>query len=195
MVELADQLPPKLGATIRWLLKIKSAFLMISTFILALTFFLVVVLRYGLETDLFAYEEWLLPMCFWLFFIGSAVGTYEDSQIKADILESRFKNPRFIWWRKVALTSFELIVTLFLVYYAVEMLIDEIETYPNWQATIALRIPFFVPRFGIFLGFVFMAFYSALHLYVLLRLGARAVSDRAEPTPIGAEIKTGADQW
>ena len=195
MVELADHLPPKLGATVRWLLKIKSAFLMVSTFILALTFFLVVVLRYGLETDLFAYEEWLLPLCFWLFFLGSAVGTYEDSQIKADILESRFKNPRFIWWRKVALTSFELIVTLFLVYYAIEMLIDEIETYPNWQATIALRIPFFVPRFGIFLGFVFMALYSALHLYVLLALGTRAIADDPETQAAHAGNEGEAEQW
>lgn len=180
MVELADQLPARLGATVRRLLQLKSAFLMLSTFVLALTFFLVVVLRYVLETDLFAYEEWLMPLCFWLFFLGSAVGTYEDSQIKADILESWIKNVRVIWWRKVILTVFELIVTCFLIYYAVEMLIDEINDYPNWQSTIALRIPFFVPRFGMFVGFTFMAFYSALHLYVLMKLGTEAVTARMD---------------
>ncbi|MEM7544997.1 MAG: TRAP transporter small permease subunit [Pseudomonadota bacterium] len=180
MVELADQLPPRLGQTVRWLLQLKSVFLMLSTFVLALTFFMVVVLRYVLETDLFAYEEWLMPLCFWLLFLGSAVGTCEDSQIKADILESWIRNVRMIWWRKVALTTFELIVTCFLIYYAVEMLIDEINDYPNWQSTIALRIPFFVPRFGIFVGFTFMAFYSALHLYVLMKLGTEAVTARMD---------------
>lgn len=176
MVELADQLPPKMAATVRWMLQIKSAFLIVSTFILALTFFFVVVFRYILESDLFAYEEWLLPLCFWMFFLGSAVGTYEDSQIKADILESWFKNPVFIWWRRTILTSIELIITIFLVYWAVLMLRDEIASYPQWQSTIALRIPFFVPRLGIFVGLVFMAFYSALHLYVLLKLDLDAVS-------------------
>lgn len=179
-MELSDHLPAKLGATVQWLLRLKSAFLMLSTFILALTFFMVVVLRYVLETDLFAYEEWLMPLCFWMFFLGSALGTYEDSQIKADILESWIKNVRVIWWRKVILTAFELIVTCFLVYYAVEMLIDEINDYPKWQSTIALRIPFFVPRFGMFLGFLFMAFYSALHLYVLLKFGAGAIKARMD---------------
>lgn len=179
-MELADKLPAKLGMTVQWLLRLKSAFLMLSTFILALTFFMVVVLRYVLETDLFAYEEWLMPLCFWMFFLGSAVGTYEDSQIKADILESWIKNVRVIWWRKVVLTTFELIVTCFLVYYAVEMLIDEINDYPRWQSTIALRIPFFVPRFGMFLGFSFMAFYSALHLYVLFKFGTGAITTRTD---------------
>lgn len=175
MPELADQLPEKLGRTVRRLLQLKSFFLMVSTFILALTFCIVVVLRYVLESDLFAYEEWLLPLCFWLFFLGSAVGTYEDTQIKADILDGWIKNIRVIWWRKVIITTFELIVTCFLIYYAIEMLVDEINDYPRWQTTIALRIPFFIPRFGIFLGFVFMAFYSALHLYILLKSGISAI--------------------
>lgn len=175
MPELADQLPANLGRTVRRLLQLKSFFLMVSTFVLALTFCLVVVLRYVLESDLFAYEEWLLPICFWLFFLGSAVGTYEDTQIKADILDGWIKNIRVIWWRKVIITTFELIVTCFLIYYAIEMLVDEINDYPRWQTTIALRIPFFIPRFGIFLGFVFMAFYSALHLYILLKLGIGAI--------------------
>ncbi|WP_299083122.1 TRAP transporter small permease [uncultured Ruegeria sp.] len=175
MIELADQLPPKLGQTVRRLIKIKSAFLMLSTFILALTFFMVVLLRYVLKSDLFAYEEWLMPMCFWLFFLGSAVGTYEDSQIKADILESWLTNPTIVWWRKVIITSVELVVTCFLIYWAILMLRDEIASYPQWQTTIALRIPFFVPRLGIFVGFSFMAFYSALHLYVLLKFRTAGV--------------------
>lgn len=191
MIELADQLPPKLGVAVKRLLKIKSFFLILSTFVLALTFFLVVVFRYVLESDLFAYEEWLLPMCFWLFFLGSAVGTYDDTQIKADILEEWFTNPRTIWLRRVILTSIELIVTIFLVYWAVLMLRDEIASYPQWQTTIALRIPFFVPRLGIFVGLVFMALYSALHLFVLLKLGTDAVIQHRASDPYSDHIVEG----
>lgn len=187
MIELADQLPPKLGVTVKRLLKIKSFFLIISTFVLALTFFMVVVFRYVLESDLFAYEEWLLPMCFWLFFLGSAVGTYDDTQIKADILEEWFTNPRTIWLRRVIITGIELIVSIFLAYWAILMLRDEISSYPQWQTTIALRIPFFVPRLGIFVGLFFMALYSALHLYVLLKLGVDAVTQKATAAEETAE--------
>lgn len=194
MAELADQLPEKLGRIVRRLLQLKSFFLFASTFILALTFCLVVVLRYILESDLFAYEEWLLPLCFWLFFLGSAVGTYEDSQIKADILDGWIKSIRVIWWRKVIITTFELIVTCFLIYYAVEMLVDEINDYPRWQTTIALRIPFFIPRFGIFLGFVFMAFYSSLHLYILLKLGINAIPTKRQIHSITPSVDQGASQ-
>lgn len=175
MTELADHLPRGLGATVKTMIRIKSYFLSVSTFILALTFFFVVVFRYILHADLFAYEEWLLPLSFWLFFLGSAVGTYEDTHIKADILESYIKNPRTIWLRRVTLGVIELIVTLFLIYWGILMLIDEIASYPQWQTTIALRIPFAVPRFGIVLGLTFMAFYSALHLYVLLKGGTAFV--------------------
>jgi TRAP-type transport system small permease protein len=171
MTELADYLPRRLGATVKTMIRIKSVFLSISTLILALTFFFVVVSRYILHSDLFAYEEWLLPMCFWLFFLGSAVGTYEDSHIKADILESYIKNPRTIWFRKAALGTIELVVSAVLVYWAILMIYDEVSSYPQWQTTIALRIPFFIPRMGILVGFSFMTFYSALHLYVLLRFG------------------------
>lgn len=184
MIELCDQLPEGMGRWVRRMIVWKSAFLSLSTFILALTFFLVVLLRYVLHADLFAYEEWLLPMCFWLFFLGSAVGTYEDSQIKADILESWIRNPRLIWCRKVLLTGFELIVTLFLVWWAILMLVDEISAYPQWQTTVALRIPYAVPRFGMFVGLSFMALYSALHLYVLLRLGTSSVVERLDASGI-----------
>ena len=60
---------------------------------------------------------------------------------------------------------------LFVVYWAYLMLADEIASYPGWKTTIALKIPFFIPRVGIFLGFVFMAFYSALFLYLLWKVG------------------------
>lgn len=184
MIELADQLPPPIGRTVKRLIQLKSVYLIISAFILALTFLMVVLMRYVFHSDLFAYEEWLLPLCFWLFFLGSAVGTYEDSQIKADILESWIHNPRIIWSRKVFITAVELIVTLFLIYWSILMLVDEVNSYPQWQTTVALRIPFFVPRVGMFLGFVFMALYSALHLYVLLKLGTRSVIERMDASGI-----------
>lgn len=177
MPELADRLPPKLGTLVRRMVAIKLTISAIATLILPITFFLVVVFRYILHRDLFAYEEWLLPISFWLYFLSSAVGSYEDSQIRADILESYFKTPKAIWWRKVVLLTVENAISIVMVYWGALMIINDINSYPFWQKTIALKIPFFVPHLGIFIGLIFMSFYGLLHLYVLLKFGPKFIEE------------------
>ena len=74
------------------------------------------------------------------------------------------------------------------------MIADEIAAYPGWKTTIALKIPFIVPRFGIFVGFVFMAFYSALSIFLMLRVGperyAEAMAKARQAEPDEQEIVT-----
>lgn len=171
MVLLESELPHGLRSIVRALVRIKTVIVVFSLPILPITFFLVVLFRYVLETDLFAYEEWLLPICFWLYFLGGAPGTYDDVHINADLLGAVSDSPKYLWLRKIAITIIELVIVLFVVYWAYLMLADEIASYPGWKTTIALKIPFFIPRVGIFLGFVFMAFYSALFLYLLWKVG------------------------
>ena len=60
------------------------------------------------------------------------------------------------------------------------MIADEVAAYPRWQTTIALQIPFVVPRLAILVGFVFMTIYSVLHLYVLLGNGDRSSVIKAQ---------------
>jgi len=168
-MELADQLPKSLQRPIRVMLAIKGVFVCIASLIMATTFFCVVIVRYIFETDLFAYNEWLLMICFWLYFMGGALGTYDGSHINADLLDYLTKDIRLRRYRKLIVTGIELIVSIAIVYWAVLMIYDEVNYYPNWQVTPALKIPFLLPRIGILLGFILMAFYSALHLYVLLK--------------------------
>lgn len=180
MAELADQLPPTLGKVVRRAVRIKLALCAIATLILPITFFFVVLFRYVLEQDLFAYEEWLLPIAFWLYFLACAVGSYEDTQIRADILESFFHSPRAFWIRKIILNLIETFLTLVMAYWAWLMIAEELANYPNWQVTIGLGIPFFVPRLGILVGIVFMFLYELLHLYVMVRYGHESTDEEYE---------------
>lgn len=168
---LVEHIPTPLRRPVRVLLAVKSAFVSVASLIMAATFLCVVILRYIFHADLFAYEEWLLIICFWLYFMASALGTYENSHVNADLLDYLTDNPRLNWLRAVVVCCIELLVTAVCVYWAVLMVRDEISSYPYWQSTIALKIPFLVPRIGILVGFILMAFYSALRLYVLLHLG------------------------
>ncbi|WP_338469168.1 TRAP transporter small permease subunit [Roseobacter fucihabitans] len=164
-------LSPNVSRLVSRMITVKSWFAVIACLIMAVTFFFVVIFRYLFDADLFAYEEWLLIICFWLYFMGSAIGTFEGSHVNADLLSYVINDPKKAHIRAILVTAIELIVTLALVYWAVLMLIDEISSYPRWRTTIALRIPFFVPRLAILVGFGFMAFYSALHLYARIRTG------------------------
>jgi TRAP-type transport system small permease protein len=56
MVLLESELPHGLRSLVRTLVRIKTVIVVIALPILPITFFLVVLFRYVLETDLFAYE-------------------------------------------------------------------------------------------------------------------------------------------
>lgn len=180
MTELVDQLPRALQGPVRGLLAFKTVFVVIACLIMAGTFFFVVIVRYGFEGDLFAYNEWLLMVCFWLFFMGGALGTYDGSHINADLLDYLTEDQRLRWLRKLVVTVIEVVVSIALVYWAVLMIYDEIESYPNWTVTPALKIPFLIPRVGILVGLLMMSFYSALHLYALIKTRTRAVQAVAD---------------
>jgi len=199
MSELSQHLSPGWSRFVDRLVTIKSWLLAIGCIIMAGTFFLVVIFRYGFGSDLFAYEEWLLIICFWMYFAGAALGTYDGSHVNADLLTYVIKDPRKAHVRAVVIGSIEFIIAMALVYWSALMIIDEIDSYPRWRATIALRIPFFVPRLAMLIGFATMAFYSLLHLVVLIKTGpsiskaapeVQQSNDEVTPPAISVTTKT-----
>ena len=164
-----SQIPPALRGFVKWSLRIKSFLIAIFTLIMGLTFFAVVVVRYVFEGDLFAYEEWLLIICFWLYFLASAVGTFEKVHINADLLSHVITSPRLLFFRAIAVHVVELAILVVLAYWSVLMILDELSFYPFLQVTNALRIPFVIPRAAMFVGFGYMAFYTALFIYIEIK--------------------------
>lgn len=184
MTRATDHLTPGLARAVRILLRIQTIYVCFACLVMAVTFFLVVVVRYGFESDLFAYEEWLLIITFWLYFLAAGIGTWEGNHVNADLLNFTIKDPAKRRLRALIITVIELLVTLALLYWATLMVIDEIGDYPRFQSTIALRIPFLVPRAAIFFGFGLMAFYSALRLAIFLRLPLDAFRPEAGDDPL-----------
>lgn len=170
-MNLADYFPRVAATPLNLLMKVMNAIIVASGTIMALTFFMVVVLRYGFGADLFAYEEWLMTIAFWMFFIASAAATHDRAHVNADIVGFLITDPKLIWYRSLLVETLELIVVITLAYWGYLMCMEELATYPKWQSTIALKIPFLVPRVGIFIGFLLMALYNALHLYLLIKNG------------------------
>jgi len=157
-------IPRPLGSLVNILLRSKEYLLVIASLVMAFVFFFVVILRYWFQADLFAYEEWVLMIAFWVYFLGGAMGSYENSHVKADFLLSLIDSVRTKWIVVNCTIFLEAIIGIVLSHWGWLMLWEEISAYPDWQRTTGLELPFVIPKLGIFLGFVLMTFYTSLHL-------------------------------
>lgn len=169
MANITDVVPKAVGVPLLGSLRVMRWIVVLSGFLMSFTFFAVVIIRYGFGGDLFAYEEWLLAVCFWGFFAGSVLASERGHHINADILGIVIKNPRLRWWRRLIVLTIELIVTAAILYWGYLMLAEELAKYPIWKTTPALKIPYFAWRSSIFLGFLFMTIFAAAYLYAHIR--------------------------
>lgn len=170
MKDITDELPNLIGVPMRWISVLMKVIVTISGSLMAITFGLVVVIRYGFAGDLFAYEEWLLATSILGFFAGSVLASQYQFHINADILGVVFKDQKMIWWRGFIVLLIEVLVTLFVVYACYVSLLDDF-SFPRLRATPVLRIPFVSWRIAIMIAFGLMAAFTAAHLYVHVRKG------------------------
>ena len=148
---------------IKWIVQTERAIIFICSLIISFTFCFVVLLRYGFESDLFAFEEWVLTIAFILYFIGGAAATADNVHIKADIVLELLKSEK----TKAGFQSFvmvlETLIGVMLTYYAVLMVMNEFVRWPNIPTTTVHKIPLALPRIFILTGFALMTLHSALH--------------------------------
>lgn len=168
--KITDELPALIGYPMKAIAFAMRLIVMVSGFLMAFTFGAVVVIRYGLGGDLFAYEEWLLGFSIIGFFAGAVLASARNLHINADILGVVIQNARLIWWRGLIVLTVELLVILFLMYACYASLLDDF-SFPRLRATPVLRIPFVTWRIGITMAFGFMAMFTAAYLYVHIRKG------------------------
>lgn len=165
MAHIAEILPKGIASPLQGSLRAMRWIVIFSGLLMSVTFFLVVIIRYGFNGDLFAYEEWLLTACFWGFFAGAALASERGHHINADILGIIITSPKLRWWRRLIVLTIEFFVTAAILYWGYLMLAEELAKYPIWKTTPALKIPYFAWRLSIFLGFFFMTVFSAAFLY------------------------------
>ncbi len=183
MSKITDELPTVIGLPMSWMLGIMKFIVTVSGFVMAITFGMVVIIRYGFGGDLFAYEEWLLGISIVGFFAGAVLASERKLHINADILGIIITDSRKIWWRGFIVLSIEVLVTLFMLYACYISLLDDF-SFPRLRATPVLRIPFVSWRIAIMIAFSLMATFSAAHLYVHIRkgLGLSLKSDTVKGT-------------
>lgn len=186
MASITDELPKVIGKPLSWIVLAMKGIVIFSGFLMAITFGLVVVIRYGFGGDLFAYEEWLLAMSIVGFFAGAVLASAYQQHINADILGIVIQDRNWAWRRGVVVLTIELLVIIFLVYACYVSLLDDF-SFPRLRSTPVLRIPFVSWRIAIMVAFGLMAMFAAAHLYVHIRKGPGFPerADSGDP-PVGA---------
>lgn len=177
MDDVTKRLPRAAAAPLRAILRCMEIFTAFGGLLMAVTFLAVVVIRYGFAGNLFAYEEWLLAISFWTFFLGAALAAERQTHVNADILGVVIKHPKLIWWRGLIVYVIELLIGLYIVYWCYLAVAVEVAAYPLWETTAALRIPSVLPRSAILVGFSLMVVFTAIYMVLHIIDGPQPQSD------------------
>lgn len=121
-----------------------------------------VLLRYVFKMDLYGVDEIILTIVFWFYFFGGINGSFEDSQVRADVVGTLFKkNKKLQYYLRIVTRIIEIIALVFLLVMSIELLITNFHRMP---VTTGLKIPYLIPQFGVAIGFLLMLFYCVGHL-------------------------------
>lgn len=121
-----------------------------------------VFLRYVLKSNFYGSDEIILLFAFWLYFIGAAHGSYENSHIKADLLNMYIRNMRYKDGLNLIAQAATVLVNCVLLVWSFDSLSWTLDKMP---LTTSLKIPLAIPKSAIFFGLLLMAFYHIFYLY------------------------------
>ena len=170
------------------LVRLEKAIVIACSSFIACAFCVIVLLRYGFESDLFAYEEWVLTVAFLLYFIGGALASHDDVHIKGDIVQEYIKSARTRKLFHGSVLLLEAAIAAILTYFALRMFLHEFARWPNIPTTPVYKIPLAVPRFFILAGLALMALHSFLNGLGHLRTGlamSHSTASQANPRASG----------
>ena len=162
------------------------SFIIISTQItFTVIIFGSVIARGVFNRDLYGNEDFILIAAFWLYMIGGAYGSYEDSHIKADIVDEVMKEGKLKNFLRSLAAVVETIVSLVITVWGWQLVMWGFD---KGAKSISWKIPMVIPQSAIFIGFAIMFIYSLRTLIYRLKgrpSTASAISDNAAAGPQG----------
>lgn len=131
-----------------------------------------VILRYIFKSNFYGSDEVILMFAFWLYFTGAVYGSYENSHIKADLINVYVKNIRTKDFINLIAQAIMTAVNLILVIWAWDYFMWGLEKMP---LSTGLKIPLVIPQSAVFFGLLLMMFYHIVYfvrnIYRYVNLG------------------------
>ena len=129
-----------------------------------------VIVRYVFQISISGLDELAGHTAVWLYLIGSAYGTFDRSQIKADMLHLLIKNQRILDGMRVITSGISVVVCGYLAVWSFQ--------YAQWsilkhEATPTLQIPTVIFQISFLVGAVLMVIYFVAEMTDQIRLCLR----------------------
>ncbi|MEL7655747.1 MAG: TRAP transporter small permease subunit [Bacillota bacterium] len=135
--------------------------LVVSSCLVTIITFAAVITR-ALNINFLGYEEILIICAFWLYMLGTAYGSFENSHIKADVIIVMMKDGYLKTLLALIRNTLTLVLGIIFLLWALQLLqwtiVMENKT-PVW------RIPMTVSQSSILFGLAVATFYNAVYLY------------------------------
>ncbi len=151
--------------------KVMAHFMEIMLFLMSATLaslvFITVPVRYIMKTSIFGVEEVIMMMAIWIYYLGGAYGSYEQSHINADIMMHFIKNEKAKWVISVLKQIVAIVVFGAFGYWCITKYLAW--TIQSGGMSMQLHIPNWVPISMMAVSFVLMTFYECFHLYRLFK--------------------------
>ncbi|ATW27024.1 TRAP transporter small permease [Candidatus Formimonas warabiya] len=162
------------------LLYFQKAVMIVTSIAVTCIIFLSVILRYIFKTDLYGIEEIVVMVAFWLYFMGSSYGSFEKSQIAADLLHLYLKSARSKQIANLITSSLTTLLGLLVNYWAVQFFIWGLQM----DARSAIyRLPMVIPQSAVLVGFTLMSLYNVVYLIDDVKCFITTIGPKAEKKP------------
>lgn len=119
--------------------------------------FYFVFMRYVMKKDFHGFEEIVLIITFWLYFIGAGYGSYKKVQIKAEVVDFVIKDERKKAVIKIVTLIIGAVVAAILGYWSYQMMAWN---YARGTFTPYFKISYVPAQIPLAIGYFMMAFYS-----------------------------------
>ncbi len=153
----------KLEKTAFWigLSRFLRAGLIVTACLVTLITFGSVIYR-ALNMNFLGYEEILIICAFWLYMLGTAYGSYENSHIKADVIVVMMPDGFAKSLIAIIRNTLSLVLGFVFFLWAVQLFGWTIEM---GNKTPVWRIPYTVSQSSMLFGLLFVTFYNIVYLY------------------------------
>ena len=142
-----------------WLVKLQRFFMIVTAIAVVFLVFGPLVMR-EIGIPFPGYEEFLLTFAFWMYMLGSSHGSFEKSQITADIM-SRLLKGRKRQIQQVVASVLTFILGIILTYWALSLVLWSAHT---GASSSVYKIPIVVGQASILVGLVISSFYHIVYM-------------------------------
>lgn len=141
--------------------------LFLMSIALASMVFITVPVRYIMKSSIFGIEEVIMMMAIWIYYLGGAYGSYEQSHINADIMLHFIKNEKVIKVIKILKQIVAIVVFGAFAYWCIAKYLSW--TISSGGQSMQLHIPNWLPISMMAISFVLMTLYEFFHLYRIFK--------------------------